>query len=117
MQERELANKGLAHLNQREHILPSEICTLLRPLSAEFILYMMAKAAKKTGQKAISLYITTLSSVKPQITGDNLIALGLKPGPQFKAILEVVLKASLDGLVKTKSDELRFVQENYIKKG
>ena len=77
----------------------------------------MAKTAKKTGQKAISLYITKLSSVKPQITGDNLIALGLEPGPQFKTILEAVLKAKLDGLVKTKPDELRFVRENHIKKG
>ncbi|MEW6328202.1 MAG: CBS domain-containing protein [Thermodesulfobacteriota bacterium] len=116
MQDRGLAKKSLAYLNHREHILPSEIYTLLRPLSAEFLLYMMAKAAKKTGQKAISLYITRLSSVKPQINGDDLIALGIEPGPQFKTILEAVLRAKLDGLVKTKSDELRFVRENYRKK-
>ncbi len=117
MQERELAQKNLDHLNRGEAMSPSEIYALLKPISTEFILYMMAKAAKKTGQKAISLYITGLSNVKPLINGDDLIALGLNPGPQFKTILNAVLKAKLDGLVKTKADELKFVEEKCLWKG
>lgn len=114
MQERELAKKNLDYLNRWGALAPSEIHTLLKAISTEFILYMMAKAAKKTGQKAISLYITKLSSVKLQITGDDLMALGLTPGPQFKIVLEAVLNAKLDGLVKTKADELNFVKEKYL---
>ena len=41
------------------------------------------------------------------LTGDDLIALGLKPGPAFKAILYNVEEAQLDGSVQTHEDAIR----------
>jgi tRNA nucleotidyltransferase (CCA-adding enzyme) len=37
--------------------------------------------------------------------------MGLKPGPQYKTILEKLLDARLDGMITTKEDERAFVQE------
>ncbi len=43
------------------------------------------------------------------VTGKDLMRYGLKPGPIFREIMQRVLDAKLDGLLKTRDDELRFV--------
>ncbi len=47
----------------------------------------------------------------PLVTGDDLRAAGLTPGPQFKRILDAVREAQLEGKVRTKEDGLRMVRE------
>ncbi len=37
--------------------------------------------------------------------------MGLKPGPNFKEILQAVLDAKLNSQVKTRNDELGFVKD------
>lgn len=43
----------------------------------------------------------------PLITGDDLAAAGLKPGPLFKRLLDEVYDAQLEGRVRAKDDALR----------
>jgi poly(A) polymerase len=47
----------------------------------------------------------------PLITGDDLKRLGLKPGPEFKRLLDAVREAQLDGRAHSKEDGLRLVRE------
>ncbi|HEX3092813.1 MAG TPA: CCA tRNA nucleotidyltransferase [Candidatus Angelobacter sp.] len=47
---------------------------------------------------------------QPLITGDDLIAAGYKPGPQFKELLTAVEDAQLDGSISTKEEALELVQ-------
>ena len=47
------------------------------------------------------------------LTGDDLIALGYKPGPRFAEILDAVEEAQLDGRLTTRDDALSFVKMNY----
>jgi poly(A) polymerase len=47
----------------------------------------------------------------PIITGDDLIAAGYKPGPQFKELLTAVEDAQLDGSISTKEEALELVKE------
>lgn len=51
--------------------------------------------------------------IKPKglVTGDDLIAKGLKPGPQFKELLTMVMDAQLEGTIKTKDEGLKLVQK------
>jgi poly(A) polymerase len=46
----------------------------------------------------------------PLITGDDLIAAGYKPGPQFKELLTAVEDAQLDGSISTKEEAMELVQ-------
>lgn len=46
----------------------------------------------------------------PLITGDDLIALGMKPGPHFKDILDAVHDEHLEGRVRTHEDAIAFVR-------
>jgi len=48
---------------------------------------------------------------QPLITGDDLIAAGLQPGPLFKELLAEVEDAQLDGTILTKEEALDLVRE------
>ncbi|HLW69147.1 MAG TPA: CCA tRNA nucleotidyltransferase [Candidatus Binataceae bacterium] len=50
---------------------------------------------------------------RPLIGGDDLIALGLIPGPDFKQILRQVEDLHLDGALTTPEEALRFVREHH----
>jgi poly(A) polymerase len=47
----------------------------------------------------------------PLVTGNDLKALGLRPGPEFKRLLDAVREAQLDGTVRTRDDALALVRE------
>ena len=47
----------------------------------------------------------------PLVTGEDLIALGLTPGPEFKRILDAARERQLDGQLNSKEEALRYVRE------
>jgi tRNA nucleotidyltransferase (CCA-adding enzyme) len=88
--------------------------TLYRRLSGfktELILYMMAATRQENIKKAISTYFTRLRQMKISVSGKDLINVGLTPGPIYREILEAVLDAKLNGMLKTRNDELVFVND------
>ena len=50
---------------------------------------------------------------EPLVSGDDLIALGHKPGPQFKEILSAVEDQQLEGSLHTREAALDFVKTNF----
>lgn len=78
----------------------SALCRLLRPLLPEFVLYLMACTSDEGLQKTLSRYITQWRQEKADITGADLAAMGLPPGPAYGRILRAVLMAKLDGEVQ-----------------
>ena len=81
----------------------------------EYILYMMALAKNEDIKKAISNFYTHQRNIKPYIKGRDLLMIGIPPSPIFTTILNQVLNAKLDGLLKTKKEEINFAKE-YAKK-
>jgi poly(A) polymerase len=49
----------------------------------------------------------------PLVRGDDLIALGLKPGPRFGEILEAVETRQLEGTLRTRDEALEWVKNEY----
>ena len=47
------------------------------------------------------------------LTGDDLVAMGFRPGPLFREILDAVEEAQLDGDLKTKEDALGFIKRRW----
>ena len=58
---------------------------------------------------------TPLEEVKPVplLRGDDLIAQGYDPGPNFKIILRAVEDAQLEGRVHDRTEALRLVNEQF----
>jgi putative nucleotidyltransferase with HDIG domain len=53
----------------------------------------------------------------PLITGRDLIALGMKPGPLFGGVLREIEDAQLEGRISTTEEALRIVAERYYREG
>ncbi len=78
----------------------------LEPVSIEGLLALMAQGGEDDPQRRVmSRYITQWRREKADITGRDLIALGLRPGPQFGEILRAVRRAKLDGEVGASSEQ------------
>ena len=50
----------------------------------------------------------------PLVRGDDLIALGLRPGPKFGEILEAVETRQLEGTLRTREEALDWVRQEYF---
>ena len=108
---RKLYHDVLVLFCKEPNLPPSRIYDLLFPLDTEVILLMMAKAHQEKAKKYISLYLTHLRDVKVSLTGKNLKAMGITPGPRYKKILADLLDAKLDGLIKNEDEEVFFVRK------
>ncbi len=82
----------------------------LQGFKTELVLYMMASTSREKVKKAVSHYFTKLRYIKTSIKGDDLIKMGLPPGPAFREILDEIRDAALDGSIKDKNDEIRLVE-------
>ena len=84
---------------------PSETYHALADLPDEGLVLLVAKARSKDIVRLVSAHVTTQQQVRPSLNGADLKAMGLKPGPIYKKILDRLLEARLNGEVKTKADE------------
>jgi len=91
----------------------SDIFHWFEGLPLELILFLMASAEDEVLQKWISLYVTRLRNVKIALTGQDLINLGLQPGPYFQDIFRVVLDARLNMDVTSKEEEIGLALKNF----
>ncbi len=97
-----------------EYNLPVSNSTLynrLETFKTELILYMMAASGQERVKKAISHFFTKLRYIRTSITGDDLIKMGLEPGPVFRRIFEAVRDSKLNDKIKDREDEIRFVKD------
>ena len=89
---------------------PSDTFRALCHLPDETLVFLMAKARSERDKQNIADQFTTYRRAKPILTGNDLKAMGLKPGPLYNRILDRLLDARLDGTVETEADERRMVR-------
>lgn len=111
------ASGKLAALHQEDQLPMSTIYDTLRHVEVEGLLYLMARHGQEhnIGQD-ISLYLTRLKDVKPDISGLDLESLGETPGPLFGETLHYVLAAKLDGKASTREDQLALAARYMVAK-
>jgi tRNA nucleotidyltransferase (CCA-adding enzyme) len=89
---------------------PSEMYHLLQPYPARVMAVVWVAADSEVAQERLRRYQTTWRFVEPELTGDDLKAMGLKPGPLFGHLLRELRDARLNGKVKTQEEERALVE-------
>jgi tRNA nucleotidyltransferase (CCA-adding enzyme) len=84
---------------------PSGIYHLLHGYSQQAIIANLIASDSPVVQQHIQLFLDKLRYVKPMLTGNDLIKIGISPGPRIKELLNLLLDARLDGKIKTRQDE------------
>jgi tRNA nucleotidyltransferase (CCA-adding enzyme) len=85
----------------------------LQGLTLEALLFMIADTGAAARRKTVSRYLVELRNVRPTLDGEDLKALGIRPGPVFSEIFERLLDARLRGEVASRGDEEEFVKKNF----
>jgi tRNA nucleotidyltransferase (CCA-adding enzyme) len=85
---------------------------LLEDLPDEALVAMMAQSPSDQVKRQVSAFLTTWRKAKPLLTGADLRAMGVKPGPIYSKVLAQLRDAHLDGTVKTEAEERAFVEAN-----
>lgn len=95
--------EGIAReLRAREHA-PAELRGLLSREPAEALALALAFQAPP---EPILHWVTDLSQVQLEISGDDLVEAGVPPGPAIGAALDGTLNAKLDGIINGRDEEL-----------
>lgn len=89
----------------------SEIAAVLRKISGEAYIYILAGSPTQAVKERLKNYLARSRHNKLQINGEDIKKLGFKPGPHFKTALDAVRDARLDGLIRTREEEISFLSE------
>jgi tRNA nucleotidyltransferase (CCA-adding enzyme) len=93
----------------RSNIKPSKIFELLEPLSYEAILLIKAKQRNPVIQRHVADFFEIYNGIRICVSGHDLQRLGVLPGPYYQKVFARVLKAKLEGKIRTKKEELAFI--------
>ncbi|WP_026475908.1 CBS domain-containing protein [Alkaliphilus transvaalensis] len=83
----------------------------LKPLKQEEIIFYYNDCDDPYIRHYLMFYLLKLRDIELEMTGKDLMSLGLKPGPIFKELLDDTLEAKVMGLIYSKEDELNFVKK------
>ena len=97
-------------ISQKNEILPSSIFIKLKSLSNEILFLAMMESNNDIAKERIVNYFNKFKKESVYISGEELKKLKIEPGPIYSQILNRLLYARLDGEVKNKENEIKFVQ-------
>ncbi|MEG4279853.1 CBS domain-containing protein [Microcoleus sp. MON1_C1] len=92
--------------------LPSQLVLLLRNYELP-VLIAISLQSPRSARRQIWEYLTKWANVEPPLNGNDLKALGYKPGPGFKRMLDDLLAARLDGDLGDRAAAISFLAERY----
>jgi tRNA nucleotidyltransferase (CCA-adding enzyme) len=106
-----LARHAIPRLATRPPLPPAEMYRLLTGQQLEVLLFLLAKTSSDVAKHQIVAYLDTSRFVKSRLSGHDLHAMGLTPGPRFRQVLDRVLAARLNGEVTNDAEERALVQQ------
>jgi tRNA nucleotidyltransferase (CCA-adding enzyme) len=89
---------------------PSEVARLLKSPSDETLIFLLARNKTAVAKRQIMAYLTIYRAVRPLLTGNDLHALHVQPGPLYGTILTRLREARLDGEVASEAEERDLVK-------
>ncbi|OYD96199.1 poly(A) polymerase [Nostoc sp. 'Peltigera membranacea cyanobiont' 210A] len=93
---------------------PSQVVQLLRQYDLPMLI-LIAVQSPRSLRHQIWEYLTVWTNVQPLLNGNDLKKLGYKPGPQYRQILDDMLAATLDEIIKDKTEAEEFLAQHYPK--
>ncbi len=117
-QDRQHSQTLLQTFGLNKEFSTEDIYDLFSPGSVESAYLLLAVSGKETLRNSLIRYYSDLRHKgELSLNGDDLIRLGLKPGPLFQDIFRELRRARLDGVIHTSSEEETLVKDRFLKSG
>ena len=111
---RRRVDRVLKRLTDPGAVRHSQVFRLLADFSDEALVLLLAKQPSAQSGVRLKRYLEAYmknKAVKTALTGRDLQAMGLEPGPQYTTILGKLLDARIDGVATTEAEERVFVRK------
>ena len=89
---------------------PSRVYSLLHGCSPVAINANWLASESPTPRRHLELFRDKLRYVKPALTGNDLLKMGIPPGPEIKEVLDRLHEARLDGKIASKQGEIELAE-------
>jgi tRNA nucleotidyltransferase (CCA-adding enzyme) len=93
-------------------LAPSQVYALFHQADRPTLLLVSVRHPRTLGPP-IWRYLTQWIDLTPRINGNQLKALGYRPGPGFRAMLQALLAAQIDGFIQTEAEAMAFITTHY----
>ncbi|MBD0385682.1 MAG: CBS domain-containing protein [Nostoc sp. C3-bin3] len=93
---------------------PSQIVQLLRQYNLPMLILIALQSPREI-RHLIWKYFTVWANMQPLLNGNDLKKLGYKPGSQYRQILDDVVAATLDGVIKDRTEAEEFLAQHHPK--
>jgi tRNA nucleotidyltransferase (CCA-adding enzyme) len=95
---------------------PKEIYQGFANLSVAAVVYLIALSSSDQLNQYANIYFTQYQGkVEPSLTGNDLMEMGLEPGPAFQSVLNALREARVMGSVSSREEEVALVEEQFLK--
>ena len=103
-------------LNKEKELKPSEIYDIFSNQSSEVVILLLAACSSERVKKYAELYFNKYyTSAKIELNGNDLIEMGIKPGPIFDDVLKALRDARVNGQVTSRDEEIILVEARFLK--
>jgi tRNA nucleotidyltransferase (CCA-adding enzyme) len=92
---------------------PSDIYRAFQGMKPEELLYMMGRTQRETVRRAIGQYFHHYRHARTEHKGRDLKAMGIAPGPIYRKLLQELLDARLNGVIKNRQEELSHLRKHH----
>jgi tRNA nucleotidyltransferase (CCA-adding enzyme) len=95
---------------------PKEIYHAFANLSVAAVIYLIALSSTDRLNQYANIYFTQYQGMaEPALTGDDLVKMGLEPGPIFQSVHNALREARVMGSVNSREEEVALVKEQFLK--
>jgi len=108
--------ESLELLNSNKEWGPKEIYHAFANLSVEAVVYLIALSSTDRLNQYANIYFAQYQGkAEPALKGDDLVKMGLEPGPVFQSVLNALREARVMGSVSSREEEVALVEEQFLK--
>jgi len=94
----------------------SDVYLFLRKYEPVTLLYCMAAVKHRKTRRWIAHHAMSFVPTKTELTGDDILKMGHKPGRWLGEMLEAIKLERMDGKIKTREDEMRYVDDSLMRR-
>ena len=115
IRDRETCKESLKLLESDKDWSRETIYNQLSGLSVEAIIYFLAAASVDRANQYVDTYFTEYyKRAELSLTGDDLVEMGIKPGPVFQSVFKALREAHVKGAIETREEEVAWVKKQFL---
>ena len=115
-QDRITCSESLKRLKSQNEWEPKEIYHTFANLSIEAVIFLIALSSSDRFNQYANIYFTQYQcKSEPSLTGNDLVKMGMEPGPVFQLVFNALREARVMGRVNTREEEVALVEERFLK--